>query len=158
MDLSAVKSTGLSGQMHGATVLDAADQGLRPCILWNDTRANAKPAQLFGSIVFPRLTGPKLLWIRHDKPNLFDRIFRAFLPKDYLRLRLTEEPFSEMSGTAGMSWLDTGPKDCRNKIFAVTGQDMSYMLHWVGGCEQSGAVPSSFMEKNWVSFITTEGD
>ena len=98
------------------------------------------------------------LWIKHDKPNLFDRIFRTFLPKDYLRLRLTEEPASEMSGTAGMSWLDTGPKDCRNKIFAVTGQDMSYMLDWVGGCEQSGAVPSSFMEKNWVSFITTEGD
>ena len=67
--------------------------------------------------------------------------------KDYLRLRLTEEPASEMSGTAGTSWLDTGPKDCRNKIFAVTGQDMSYMLHWVGGCEQSGAVPASFREQ-----------
>jgi xylulokinase len=147
MDLSAVKSTGLSGQMHGATVLDASDQGLRPCILWNDTCANAKPAQLYGSIVFPRLTGPKLLWIKHDKPNLFDRIFRAFLPKDYLRLRLTEEPISEMSGAAGTGWLDTGPKDCHDKIFAVTGQDMSYMLHWVEGCEQSGAVPSSFMEQ-----------
>jgi xylulokinase len=147
MDLSAVKSIGLSGQMHGATVLDAADKGLRLYILWNDTRANAKAAQLYGNIVFPRLTGPKLLWIKHDKPNLFDRTFRAFSSKDYLRLRLTDEPVSEMSDAAGTSWLDTGQRDCSDKLFAATGLDRSYMPHLVEGCEQSGAVPPSFMER-----------
>ena len=72
--LSSVKGIGLSGQMHGATLLDAADEVLRPCILWNDTRSHEEAAELdadpmfrrvTGNIVFPGFTAPKLVWVRH---------------------------------------------------------------------------------------------
>jgi xylulokinase len=70
--LGAVAGLGLSGQMHGATLLDAADEVLRPCILWNDTRSHEEAAELdadpmfrrlTGNIVFPGFTAPKLVWV-----------------------------------------------------------------------------------------------
>ena len=71
--LSRVQGIGLSGHMHGATILDAADRVLRPCILWNDTRSHVEAAALdhdpqfrkvTGNIVFPGFTAPKLVWVR----------------------------------------------------------------------------------------------
>ena len=72
--LGQVKGIGLSGHMHGATLLDASDEVLRPCILWNDTRSHAEAAaldadprfrKLTGNIVFPGFTAPKLVWVRN---------------------------------------------------------------------------------------------
>jgi xylulokinase len=72
-ELSAVKGIGLSGQMHGATLLGAEDQVLRPCILWNDTRSHEEAARLdsdpkfralSGNIVFPGFTAPKVVWVK----------------------------------------------------------------------------------------------
>src|SRR6185312_6503081 len=90
--LEAVKGIGLSGQMHGATLLDAADEVLRPCILWNDTRSFAEAAKLdpdprfraiTGNIVFPGFTAPKLVWVKNNEPETFARVRRVLLPKDY---------------------------------------------------------------------------
>src|SRR4029078_2752974 len=76
-ELAAVKGIGLSGHMHGATLLDAGDQVLRPCILWNDTRSQAGAApidahrrfrKLTGNIVFPGFTAPKLAWVKNNEP------------------------------------------------------------------------------------------
>jgi xylulokinase len=92
---AAVRGIGLSGQMHGATLLDERDEPLRPCMLWNDTRAHAEAATLdgdarfrkvTGNIVFPGFTAPKVAWVRNHEPRLFERIRRVLLPKDYLRL------------------------------------------------------------------------
>jgi xylulokinase len=108
---------GLSGQMHGATLLDAAHEVLRPCILWNDTRSHREAAELdadprfravTGNIVFPGFTAPKLAWVRNHEPEVFARVALVLLPKDYLRLWLTGEAVAEMSDAAGTSWLDTG--------------------------------------------------
>ncbi len=92
--LGAVRAIGLSGQMHGATLLDASDQVLRPSILWNDTRSHAEAATLdadpqfraiTGNIVFPGFTAPKLVWVRNNEPEIFDKVAKVLLPKDFLR-------------------------------------------------------------------------
>src|SRR5689334_11508503 len=79
-ELAAVKGIGLSGQMHGATLLDVGNQVLRPCILWNDTRSHVEAAaldadprfrQLTGNIVFPGFTAPKLAWVKEHEARIF---------------------------------------------------------------------------------------
>jgi xylulokinase len=146
-NLSAVKAIGLSGQMHGATLLDASDEVLRPCILWNDTRSHAEAAAMdadpdwraiSGNIVFPGFTAPKLAWVRAHEPAVFDRVAKVLLPKDYLRLWLTGEHVAEMSDAAGTSWLDTGARTWSEDLLAKTGLGLSHMPHLVEGSEVSG--------------------
>ena len=114
--LSEVKAIGLSGQMHGATLLDAQNQVIRPAILWNDGRCQAQCQQLeqlvadsrkvTGNIMMPGFTAPKLLWLKQHEPEHFARIHKVLLPKDYLRFLLTGEYASDMSDAAGTMWLD----------------------------------------------------
>ncbi|WP_300586710.1 xylulokinase [Marivita sp.] len=146
-NLSAVKAIGLSGQMHGATLLDASDEVLRPCILWNDTRSHAEAAAMdadpdwraiSGNIVFPGFTAPKLAWVRAHEPAVFERVAKVLLPKDYLRLWLTGEHVAEMSDAAGTSWLDTGARTWSEDLLAKTGLGLSHMPHLVEGSEVSG--------------------
>lgn len=146
-DLSGVRGIGLSGQMHGATLLGAGDAVLRPCILWNDTRSAAEAAELdadpmfrrlTGNIVFPGFTAPKLMWVRNHEPDIFARTRRVLLPKDYLRLWLTGEAVAEMSDAAGTSWLDTGARDWSDDLLGATGLDRSFMPRLVEGSEPSG--------------------
>lgn len=146
---AAIRGIGLSGQMHGATLLDAADDVLRPCILWNDTRAHAEAAALdadprfraiTGNIVFPGFTAPKLVWVKTHEPEVFARVARVLLPKDYLRLWLTGEHVAEMSDAAGTSWLDTGARVWSEDLLAATGLPLSAMPRLVEGSVVSGAV------------------
>lgn len=145
--LSGVRAIGLSGQMHGATLLDARDQVLRPCILWNDTRSHEEAAELdgdpifrrlTGNIVFPGFTAPKLLWVARHEPAIRDRVAKVLLPKDYLRLWLTGDHVGEMSDAAGTSWLDTGARDWSDDLLAATGLDRSHMPRLVEGSAPSG--------------------
>ena len=120
-DLAAVEGIGLSGQMHGATLLDAADEPLRPCILWNDGRAAAecrlleascpRLGVLAGNLAMPGFTAPKLLWVRDHEAQLFSKIASVLLPKDYIRLLLTGDKASDMSDAAGTLWLDVAGRD-----------------------------------------------
>jgi xylulokinase len=145
--LAAVRGIGLSGQMHGATLLDASDEVLRPCILWNDTRAAEEAAdldgdpmfrRLTGNIVFPGFTAPKLVWVQHNEPALFDRVAKVLLPKDYLRLWLSGEHVAEMSDAAGTSWLDTGARDWSDELLVATGLSRGQMPRLVEGSAVSG--------------------
>ncbi|MEO0747641.1 MAG: xylulokinase [Pseudomonadota bacterium] len=147
--LSSVKAIGLSGQMHGATLLDASDQVLRPCILWNDTRSHEDAAaldadprfrEITGNIVFPGFTAPKLDWVRAKEPEIFAQVSKILLPKDYLRLWLTGEYVSEMSDAAGTSWLDTGARAWSDDLLAATQLDRSHMPSLVEGNAVSGAL------------------
>ena len=146
-ELGAVKGIGLSGQMHGATLLDGDDKVLRPCILWNDTRSYREAAALdadprfrkiTGNIVFPGFTAPKLVWVRDNEPEIFSRVAKVLLPKDYLRLWLTGEHISEMSDSAGTSWLDTGARKWSPELLAATGLSEDHMPSLVEGTEQGG--------------------
>ncbi len=145
--LGAVRGIGLSGHMHGATLLDARDEVLRPCILWNDTRSHLEAGELdsdpdfrrlTGNIVFPGFTAPKLLWVARHEPRIRARVAKVLLPKDYLRLWLTGEHVGEMSDAAGTSWLDTGRREWSDQLLAKTGLDLSHMPRLVEGSEVSG--------------------
>lgn len=147
--LAAVRGIGLSGQMHGATVLGADDRPLRPAILWNDTRSHRQAALLdadprfrniTGNIVFPGFTAPKLAWLRDHEPGLFERVRKVLLPKDYLRLWLTGAYFSEMSDAAGTAWLDVENRRWSDDLLAATGLDAAHMPALVEGTERSGTL------------------
>ena len=147
--LGAVAGIGLSGHMHGATLLDAADNVLRPCILWNDTRSFAEAAALdadprfravSGNIVFPGFTAPKLDWVRRHEPGVWSKVAKVLLPKDYLRLWLIGDHVSEMSDAAGTSWLDTGRRDWSEALLAATGLSRGQMPRLVEGSAVSGSL------------------
>ncbi len=148
-DLSQVAGIGLSGHMHGATLLDRADDPLRPCMLWNDTRAHAQAAsmdrdpiwrEITGNIVFPGFTAPKVAWVRDEEHEIFDRIAHVLLPKDYLRLWLTGEHTSDMSDAAGTAWLDTRERDWSGDLLEATGLTRSQVPALVEGSARSGTI------------------
>jgi xylulokinase len=155
-ELEAVKGIGLSGHMHGATLIDAKDQVLRPCILWNDTRSHAEAASLdadprfralTGNIVFPGFTAPKLAWVKNNEPDIFARVAKVLLPKDYLRLWLTGEYLSDMSDSAGTSWLDTGKRAWSSELLEATGLTVDQMPGLVEGTDRAGTLRAELAEK-----------
>ncbi|WP_439598226.1 xylulokinase [Falsiroseomonas sp.] len=147
-DLSGLRGIGLAGQMHGAVLLDGADQLLRPAILWNDGRSQAECAALeaaeprsraiTGNLAMPGFTAPKLLWLRRHEPAIFARIRRVLLPKDWLRLRLVGEAVSEMSDAAGTLWLDLAARRWSPEMLAATDLSLNHMPRLVEGTEVSG--------------------
>ncbi len=155
-ELAAVKGIGLSGQMHGATLLDADDKVLRPCILWNDTRSHKEAAaldanpifrKLTGNIVFPGFTAPKLAWVKNNEPEIFAKVAKVLLPKDFLRLWLTGEHISEMSDSAGTSWLDTGARKWSAELLAATDLSEKQMPALVEGTDQAGKLRGELLSE-----------
>ena len=147
--LGGVRGIGLSGQMHGAVMLDAGGAVIRPAILWNDTRAAAEAGALdadprfravSGNIVFPGFTAPKLIWAARHEPAAFARTDCVLLPKDYLRLWLTGERVSEMSDAAGTAWFDTGARDWSDTLLGASGMSRRQMPALVEGSAVSGGL------------------
>jgi len=146
--LAAVRGIGLSGQMHGATLLDSRDEVLRPAILWNDVRSGEEcrkleaqvpnSRELTGNLAMPGFTAPKLLWVAKHEPEVFARTAKVLLPKDYLRLKLTGEYVSEMSDAAGTLWLDVARRDWSDTMLAATRLSRANMPSLVEGSEASG--------------------
>ena len=155
-DVSGVRGIGLSGQMHGATLLDKDGKVLRPCILWNDTRAHVEAAEMdadprfreiTGNIVFPGFTAPKLAWVRNYEPAVFDAVATVLLPKDYLRYWLSGAYASEMSDAAGTAWLDTSARDWSDPLLEATGLSRDHMPSLVEGSEASAELSASIATK-----------
>ena len=149
-ELSEVTAIGLSGQMHGATLLDAAGEVLRPCILWNDGRSEAECAALerdwpalrevTGNIAMPGFTAPKLLWVREHEPELFARVAHVLLPKDWLRLQLTGDKVSDPSDAAGTLWLDVARRDWSDELLHAGGLTRAQMPRLVESNSPSGVL------------------
>jgi xylulokinase len=149
---------GLSGQMHGAVLLDGADNVLRPAILWNDGRSFAECAELerrlpnfrqrAGNIAMPGFTAPKLLWVAKHESETFKATKRVLLPKDYVRLRLSSEPVSEMSDASGTLWLDIARRRWDDDLLAATGLSIGQMPRLVEGSAVS-AFLSPQMAAQW---------
>ncbi|RAR76154.1 xylulokinase [Paracidovorax anthurii] len=145
--LRGVRAVGLSGQMHGAVLLGAQGEVLRPAILWNDGRSAAQCAALAravpqlgdiaGNLAMPGFTAPKLLWVREHEPEVFARTERVLLPKDWLRLHMTGEAVSDPSDAAGTLWLDVGRRDWSDTLLAATGLTRAHMPRLVEGSAPS---------------------
>jgi len=151
-----IAAIGLSGQMHGATVLDKADRVLRPAILWNDGRSDAQCREMegwkdfrgiTGNLAMPGFTAPKLLWLREHEPALFERIAKVLLPKDYLRLRLTGEYGTDVSDAAGTLWLDIKARCWSQSMLDACGLPRDAMPSLHEGSAVSGLLSASLAER-----------
>lgn len=146
--LAQVKGIGLSGQMHGAVLLNAAGDVLRPAILWNDGRSHAQCAQLTqavpnladitGNLAMPGFTAPKLLWVAQHEPDVFAQCATVLLPKDWLRYKLTGLLVSDMSDAAGTLWLDVSKRDWSDQVLAACHLSRADMPKLVEGSAASG--------------------
>ena len=141
----ATKAIGISGQMHGATLIDKNNKVLRPCILWNDTRSFKECLEIeknypklheeSGNLAMPGFTSPKLLWIKKNETEIFNKIHKVLLPKDYLRLRFTGSYFSEMSDASGTLWLDTKKRKWSENLLNLSNLKLQQMPELVEGTD-----------------------
>jgi len=126
-----VAGVGLTGQMHGLVLLDSKGDVLRPCIMWNDQRTAEQCAtitervgakrllELTGNPVLPGFTAPKVVWVRENEPQVYRKVAKVLLPKDYVRYRLTGEFFSEVSDASGTSMFDVGKRQWSDEMLAA---------------------------------------
>lgn len=145
-----IQAVGLTGQMHGAVVLGADDQPLRPAILWNDGRSFAECEELerlapasraiTGNLAMPGFTAPKLLWLRRYEPQTFAAIRTVLLPKDYVRLCMTGDKASDVSDSAGTLWMDVGARGWSDAMLAACGLSSEHMPQLYEGCEVTGTL------------------
>jgi xylulokinase len=159
--LSDIKGIGLSGQMHGAVLLDKKGEVLRPAILWNDGRSGKECIELedaapdlhriTGNLAMPGFTAPKLLWIRKNEPEIFSKIRTVLLPKDFLRFRLCGEAISDMSDSSGTLWMDTAARDWSEIMLAATSLSRDQMPRLVEGTSPGGALRSELARKWGIS-------
>ena len=150
--LAQVKSIGIAGQMHGAVLLDIQGEVLRPAILWNDVRSSNEcneleqlpidVKKLSGNPIFPGFTSPKLLWVYNNEPEVFKKIHKVLLPKDYIRYRLSGDFISEMSDAAGTLWLDVQNRQWDEQLLNATHLSISQMPTLVEGTSYGGKLKS----------------
>ena len=155
--LGAVQAIGLSGQMHGAVLLDAAGDVLRPAMLWNDGRSGAQCAALeaalprlhaiAGNLAMPGFTAPKLLWLREHEPAVFDRVASVLLPKDWLRWRLSGERITDCSDASGTLWLDVGARRWSPELLAACGLSAAQMPSLVEGSAAAGRLRAEWAQR-----------
>ena len=149
-ETSAIKSIGLSGQMYGATVLDASDKALRPAILWNDTRTEKQCADLeaaapeirsiAGRKPTPGVTAVKLTWLRDNEPDIFRKTSHVLLPKDYIRLQLSGDKASDMADSSGTMWMDVARREWSEALLSATGMRRQQMPALYEGTEVTGSL------------------
>lgn len=152
-------AVGLTGQMHGLVLLDAADRVLRPAILWNDQRTAVECAEieerlglerlieLTGNRALPGFTAPKLLWVRRHEPEVWARAAHVLLPKDYVRLRLTGERAIDAAEASGTLLFDVAGRHWSEEVCDALGIPLEWLppVHEsteIGGAgdQQAGAL------------------
>jgi xylulokinase len=152
VDGGAVAAVGLTGQMHGAVLLDREDAVLRPAILWNDQRTGAecdvirhavgaeRLIEITGNDAITGFTAPKLVWVRDHEPDVWARIAHVLLPKDYVRLRLTAMHAMDKADGAGTLLFDLAARDWSPDVLAALGIDPAWMPPTFEGPEVTGTI------------------
>ncbi|MFH1475313.1 MAG: xylulokinase [Chloroflexota bacterium] len=147
-----VVAVGLTGQMHGAVLLDRADEVLRPAILWNDQRTGAEcdlireavgPERLVaitGNDALTGFTAPKLVWVCDHEPDVWRRVSHVLLPKDYVRLRLTGDHAMDKADGSGTMLFDLAARDWSGEILAALGIEPVWMPPTYEGPEVTGTL------------------
>ena len=156
-EFAAVRAIGLSGQMHGATLMDKADRVLRPCILWDDGRSAAECRaleaevpelrQVTGNLAMPGFTAPKLRWVKAHEPELFARTAKVLLPKAWLRWTLSGEHVEEMSDASGTLWLDVARRQWSPRMLAACDLGLAHMPRLVEGTERAARVRPEWLQR-----------
>ncbi|QJU56517.1 xylulokinase [Sphingomonas sp. AP4-R1] len=164
---AAVKGIGLSGQMHGAVTLDAADRVLRPAILWNDGRSGPQCAELLereprahaitGNAILAGFTAPKLLWLAEQEPDIFAATRTVLLPKDWLRLTMTGDKLSDMSDASGTLWLDVAARDWSDEMLAACRLSRAAMPGLVEGSAPGGRLSATTAARWGMSRVPVAG-
>ncbi len=152
VDPADVKGVGLTGQMHGLVLLDQDGEVLRPAILWNDQRTaaecdeirqrlgKARLIQITGNDALTGFTAPKLLWVRNHEPELFGRVHKILLPKDYVRFKLTGEYAADKAGGAGTLLFDIRKRDWSETVVEALGIDPAWLPPTFEGTAITGRV------------------
>lgn len=145
-----IGAIGLSGQMHGAVLLDAAGEIIRPAILWNDGRAHAQARELNAAVpglgriagvpAMAGFTAPKLLWLARHEPRNVARLRWVLAPKDYIRFRMTGEIATDMCDAAGMLWLDEARRQWSEAIVSASGLSLDRLPRLLEGSQISGTL------------------
>jgi len=153
-----VKGLGLSGQMHGAVLLDKDNQVLRRAIIWCDQRSGAECDQITELVGAKRLieitanpaltgfTASKVMWVRNNEPEIFDKVRKILLPKDYVRYCLTGEFATEVSDASGMQFLDVPNRCWSDEVISKLGLDKSMLGKVYESQEVTGTIHSKAAE------------
>ena len=151
-DKTQIAAIGCGGQMHGLVALDGEDRVLRPAILWNDGRTaeeveylnetvgREKISRYTANIAFAGFTAPKLLWMRKNEPELFARIDKVMLPKDYINYCLTGVHCTDVSDASGMLLFDVERKRWSPEMLELCGLRESQMAKVFESYEAVGAL------------------
>lgn len=151
-----LRGIGVAGHMHGATLLDAAGEVLRPCILWNDTRSEleadeldqlADVRELSANIVFPGFTAPKLVWVKTHEPEIFGKVAKVLLPAAYLNYHLTGDYVADMSDSSGTSWLDVRQRGWSDRLLDAGSMRPEQMPDLVEGSEAAGVLRAELKDR-----------
>ena len=166
VDASEVKGIGVGGQMHGLVALDKTDQVIRPAILWNDGRTakevdylnetigREKLSKYTANIAFAGFTAPKLLWMKTNEPELFARIEKIMLPKDYLVYCLTGIHATDYSDASGMLLLDVEHKRWSEEMCGICGITVEQLPKLYESWEAVGTLKAGVAEKLGLSADT----
>lgn len=150
LDAEHAAGIGLAGQMHGLVALGEDDRPLRPAILWNDGRTQAQCVEiesvvgrerlieLTGNRALAGFTAPKLLWLREHEPDVYARIRRVLLPKDYVRLRLTGVHATDVSDASGTLLFDVAARTWSDELLALLDLDRAWLPDALESVEVSG--------------------
>ena len=158
-DKSAVKGIGCGGQMHGLVVLDENDDVIRPAILWNDGRTHKEVdflnniigndilSENTANIAFAGFTAPKILWMKNNEPDLFNKISKIMLPKDYINYILTGVHSCDYSDASGMLLLDVKNKCWSEKMLEICSISENQLPSLYESYEVTGTVKPEIAEK-----------
>jgi len=147
-----IKGVGLSGQMHGAVLLDSENRVLRKAIIWCDQRSAAECDEITSKIgkerlieitANPALTGftaSKILWVRNHEPEIYEKVRKILLPKDYVRFRLTGEFATEVSDASGMQLMNIPERSWSSEVLEKLEIDKSFLADLYESQEVSGKV------------------
>ncbi|SDM23125.1 xylulokinase [Sediminibacillus halophilus] len=159
VNTSEVEGISFSGQMHGLVLLDKNHDVLRPAILWNDTRTTEQCQHIYQQVGEKKLleltknpalegfTLPKLLWVKENEPEIYERASTFVLPKDYLRYKMTEKLHMEYSDAAGTLLLNIGEKQWSKEICEMVGISAELCPPLVASDEEVGTLTASFAER-----------
>jgi xylulokinase len=151
---ASVESVGLTGQMHGAVLLDQAGDVLRPAILWNDQRTAAECDEIralvgaerliaiTGNDAVTGLTAPKLLWVRRHEPEVWARLAHILLPKDYLRYRLTGDCAMDKADGSGTGLFELARRTWSAEVVAALDLDPAWLPPTFEGPAPTGTITS----------------